>query len=655
MKLNKIFSTIAAGALLLGLGACSDEVSYYPTSPYEGDEVYFAENEETSLQMSSTETSVDVTLCRVKADGDLEVALSYEAFDPDGTKVNDLFSVPATISFPKDAKEIAVPISYAFDDITPDTKYTVTITIDGKETSPWGLREMSFSLSYAPWSEWERVSSEPAYVMLGNPWTGNNFENYLWTRHSLVNEKDVQYMVMVPYLDLSFPIIFSIDETYKTTIDGEEYPTVRMPYTCTDFEVEGRLIYIQDAYSWIKWWGSLNGGWTHETILEKMAINGIGDSYFNPATGLVSINAMLNYGDVTPPNYNWLSYWYVQLPGYADYSFAFNYSGSFVTTDGDESAVVSVVKGEDVASFAATCVAGELTEEQVEAAAKALVESGNFETYTTNPTELRLPMEENGAYTLVVVGFDEMMSQVAVDSFAFNFESVQKPNEWAKFGQADYTDYFIGGNIGMGEEPFEIYTWEVDIEQHKETPGHFRLPNPYYTWPINQAYDYELIPNSKALYIDVHAEDADGVYVDLSPIGIALGSDDMYGYSLAANYLADGNSLEDIKAAGYCGWLENGVITFPAETLAWALLPAGKLYIANAEEGEFLAIYNLMDEAKAPAHKAAPFKGAIRKTEKRTFYNWKNAKPMSVNCEIVRNGVTTFNRKLLPEIMTLTK
>lgn len=649
MKLNKFFSTIAAGALVLGLGACTDEVSYDPTAPYQGNEVYFAENEQTSLQMLPEETSVDVTLYRVKADADLEVALTYEAVDPDGNEVNDLFSVPSTITFPKDAKEIAVPISYAFDKITSDTKYTVTITIDGKETSPWGLSQMTFSLSYAPWSEWERVSSEPVSASYGWPF-GIQFLQYLYTRNSLVNENKVQYMVPDPYSDVDFELIFEIDKTdFYINEDGDKCYRVRTPQVGIDLEIdkEGNKLAMQDIYSWYMWaWDNTK---TPEDAYKWMAGRGYGESNFNTRTGLLSVDYMCFSFTIEQGSAYQNAYYYFQFPGYADYSFAFNQVGSFVTTDGDESAVVSVYKGNDVHSFAATCLEGELNETQVEAAAKALVESGKYETYTDNPTELRLPMKDNGVYTLVVVGFDEMMNQVAVDSFVFEFESVQKENEWADFGQGDFTDYFLGGNIGFGEEPFEIYTWEVDVQQHKEIPGYFRLTNPYYTWPVNVQYEYEIIPNSKALYIDIHAEDPDGVYVDLSPIGIAIGNDDLYAYSVAANYLAGGQSLEDVKAAGYCGWLENGVIYFPAGTLADAMLPSGQMWPANAEDGELLAIYNLMDQANAPAHKAAPFTGAIRKTQDRTFYNWNNAKPMTVKCEIVRNGVTRFNRSLLPK------
>lgn len=659
MKLNKLFSTIAAGALLLGLGACTDEVSYDPTAPYEGDEVYFGESEPTSYMMLPTETSVDVPLYRVKADKDIEVALTYEAVDPEGNKVNDLFNVPATITFPKDSKEIAVPINYAFDKIAVDTEYSVTISIDGKETSPWGLREMTFKLSYSPWSEWERVSSDPAEVSYGWPF-GIQFLQYLYTRKSLVNENKIQYMVPDPYSDVDFELIFEIDKTdFYYNENNEKCFRVRTPQVGIDIQIDeaGNTLALQDVYSWWMW--ATDYKRTPEDCYKWMEGRGYGESNFNTVTGLLSVDYMCFSFTIDKGNAYNNDYYYFQFPGYADYSFAFNTVGNFVSPEGDESVVVSVLKGADVASFAAKCVSGTLSEAQLEETAKALVESGNFETYTTNPTELRLPMEDAGDYTLVVVGFDEMMNQVAVSSYNFTFESVQKENEWAKFGEGDLTDWFISNVIWFQQENGEEWTpehltWPVQILKHKQIEGYYRIENPYYEWPLNVENDYGVIPQSKAYYIDIHAENPDGVYIDLSPIGFAMsGGQDLYGYSIAANELAGGATLDDLIANGYTGYLEDGVITFPAGTLAVALLPSGQMGYANRDEdAEFLCIYNLMpEETKAPVHKAPSTKLPKVKTN---YFDFR--RPIAdIPFKGTKNGVERYIRSKSMKAVMLSK
>lgn len=611
MKFNKIFSTIAAGAMILGLGACTDEVRYEPTLSESGDEVYFAENGTTEFQMLPDATSVDAKIYRVKDSDDLEVSLSYTAKDADGLTVNGLFSVPQKVVFPKGSKEIVVPINYAFSDITPNVDYSVTITIDGAATTPYGLVEQTFTLSYSPWSDWERVSSDPAICYMGSPINQivGNYPQYLYTRRSLIDDNLVQYKVPDPFSDVDFQFVFEIDKSqFITNEDGEKCYIVRAPAVDTGIHNgdTDEIFGLMDVYSWYMWaWDYTK---TPEEAYKWMAAKGFGESTFNTATGLLSVDYMLYPINKDKGSAYANTFYYFQFPGYADYSFAFDYVGSFVTVNGSESAVISVLKGADVSSFTATCLPGALTDEEVEKAAQDLVASGNYETYSTNPTELRLPMEENGVYTLVVAGFDEMMNVITTDSYTFEFTTVQKESEWEKFGEAEYTDLFAGPSYG--EAPFY---WTVPVEQHKTTKGFYRLVNPY-SAPDSPWKKYTLGGNG---YVYIHAENPDAAWIELSPLNVALGMEGaIYGWSLAGLAVEGyGWTLEQAFEKGFTGWLEDGSLYFPPETLLVVFESepnnpynaGGKDYTDWSEP--VVTFFNLLEgEAKAPAAKKAPRK-----------------------------------------------
>ena len=63
----------------------------------------------------------------------------------------------------------------------------------------------------------------------------------------------------------------------------------------------------------------------------------------------------------------------------------------------------------------------------------------------------------------------------------------------------------------------------------------------------------------------IHAENPNMVYLEPFETGMDWGYGVITIRSLADHYLEGGNALEDIAAAGYCGTLENGEITFPVK------------------------------------------------------------------------------------------
>ena len=93
----------------------------------------------------------------------------------------------------------------------------------------------------------------------------------------------------------------------------------------------------------------------------------------------------------------------------------------------------------------------------------------------------------------------------------------------------------------------------------------------------------------------IDARDPNGVYMpDVQPSGLALNSSEgmIYTASMAGYNISNGSSLEAEKAAGTCGTLVDGIITFPYRSLLGGLQNGGNisLYYANSNEAFALSV-----------------------------------------------------------------
>ena len=143
-------------------------------------------------------------------------------------------------------------------------------------------------------------------------------------------------------------------------------------------------------------------------------------------------------------------------------------------------------------------------------------------------------------------------------------------------GEAEYSDGYLSSLFGI-----EVETWNVQIQKKVGSKGLYRLVDPYgENFPEYDPADYD---PSKAYFMEINANDPDGVYIPLCEIGLDWGYGPISVWSAAGRYLVNGNSLSAIKNAGYCGTLKDGVITFPNRAL---LMQMGEsLYYANGNDG----------------------------------------------------------------------
>lgn len=186
-----------------------------------------------------------------------------------------------------------------------------------------------------------------------------------------------------------------------------------------------------------------------------------------------------------------------------------------------------------------------------------------------NPEEL-----EYDAYTKITLAVKGEENTTPYGFSTYTFE-VGIPAPWKSLGKATYIDAFVGELYGLGNT-----TYQVEIQENEETPGLYRLVNPYgKAFPHNKEGDWD---NSQNYYMEINATNPERVYITKQNTGLNWGDGNFFTYSYAAYYLDNGKTLEEANAKGLCGTFVDGVITFPSETLLCGFMESSKIYYANS-------------------------------------------------------------------------
>lgn len=607
MKINKIFMMLGAAAVF-SLAACTDEVEYTPAQPYAGNGVYFPVDASQDVSIATDATTCSLIIERENAEGALTVNLEGQVTDNEGNPVEGIFSVPTQVTFPADEKSVPVVIGVDFAQVIPEYKYNLKLKILGEDNSPYGLTERNFILSYEPWTDWLPYRYYPETGAMV-PLTHENYDKEgsagncvmtysamisgyatipLWVRGSLVNSDRMQYLVPEPQSyfkgredsdfdpleDCDYYYIVTLDKSLSFDVDGTEcYQVYLADIDTGETDDDGISIRMMDVYTWVD--EEVNGGGVpRETVLRILANNNLENSYYNPQRGLFSIDIMLYPANM--PGYRYgNAFEYIQLPGYKDYYVEMNYSGNFVDGYGQETAIVQSSKSEDVASYAYQIYAGALTDAEIQQYGEELKADTEAELVYEASTNLTFTLDEDGAYTVVYVGYDEGGEAVVVDGYTFEYASVQKSNDWKKLGYCRYYDGLVYGlftSQATGDY-FGGEDWDVEIEESLITPGIYRLKNVYQSWPLNVTAQSQGLSFTVdgVYYITINATNPEAVYVEESLSGLTF---EPWGYagnltvtSMPASFISQGVTLDVIAQAGYCGTLKDGVITIPAGTL----------------------------------------------------------------------------------------
>lgn len=244
----------------------------------------------------------------------------------------------------------------------------------------------------------------------------------------------------------------------------------------------------------------------------------------------------------------------ITFPGYVpkDFSAKIEYLGVMTGTSGSPQAAINLTLGKDVVDARAAVVKYDVNT-NTNSVAEAIA-AGNIKGYPVISGNNFVPIEKglSGKLMIVVVVLDK---GVVKTCSSVNFDYDSAGNSWKSIGMGLYTEDFISGLYSV-----DPVTYEVQIEESSDSPGLYRMLSPYgAAFPYNEDGDYD---TSTPYNIVVNAVDPEGVFIEAQPTGVDWGHGPMSIQSWGARYFSK-NDFETVKAAGYLGKLDNGVITLP--------------------------------------------------------------------------------------------
>lgn len=219
----------------------------------------------------------------------------------------------------------------------------------------------------------------------------------------------------------------------------------------------------------------------------------------------------------------------------------------------DSYKVAVISQNDDAAAVADAILAGEYPASDLEDVLK------------NDRIQIEIPEGLTGKLQIILVIIDKNEEGTALEVknvVAAPFEYYAGGNPWKSLGEGYYTDDVIYSTFTQAGQP---YTYKVEIEEHSETPGLYRLKTPYAIfeewWGEGDVVKDDIL---------VHAENPNGVYILEQPIGLTWdGSAAMtmvtYGGSAVGYYESQGVSAETLinLRPQWFGKVEDGVISFP--------------------------------------------------------------------------------------------
>ena len=547
----KILSRILSIALLLPalsvFVSCSEEQDGYVPAPQEkGAQVYFNSDNASSFTVTDVQNTFELSLGRV----DTTETASYDLKAVADEATLPLFNIPAAVAFEKGEAFAKVACSANTADMEYDKTYTVKVCVaNAQDATLYGMDTLTISVTCpAPWKS------------LGKAKFAENFLDGSGTYYDVeIQQNELApntFRLVEPYAEILGDI--AVDKYLEFSILPEGYDFDGMILDAEyvvfkDYNTgQWNSNYAEDIYALHPYrFGRTPDKWTYNVVLEYQE-NGLPGE-----VSLAPLYYLFNEGggwDKTTANT--IS---ILFPGYvkADYSASVDFAGIFTAKDGAVYATGNLALGADASDVKAIVMPAD-----VDAAAVAdAIAAGELEAVDVEAGRIEVPFnaEElggNNFQIIVVVLADGAVKSVASTSFEYFGGGA---NPWESLGTGFYTDDVLVPLFYEGGTPV---TYEVEILEHTENPGLYRIMNPY-AKSVHPLGDDDYAP--EGLYIEVNATDAEGVYIQQQSLGMDWGYGEMQLVTNGARYLAS-NSFETVKGAGYLGKVAEGVIVFPTFT-----------------------------------------------------------------------------------------
>ena len=249
----------------------------------------------------------------------------------------------------------------------------------------------------------------------------------------------------------------------------------------------------------------------------------------------------------------------ILFPGYVkrDYSASLTYTGTYSITGVGNFARAELTLGADATDARAIVMPADA---DVTAVTDAIA-AGELSAMAVQSGTIDVPFNADGNFQIIVAVLkDAKVMTIATALFEYYAEG---KNPWQSIGTGYYTDDILSSFWGLPP-----VTYAVEILEHSEKPGLYRLLYPY----NNQVYPAEYVQvfaeqlgNSLApegYYLEVNAMDAEGVYIQRQSLGLDFG-DGEWAFESEGAYYLQGYTFESVKNAGFLGKVLEGVVMFP--------------------------------------------------------------------------------------------
>ena len=592
--IKKIIASLSISCIFLGLltTACTEKVPYDPADQLTNAQVYFSNTLPAKIELSRdlNVKSFDIELRRIIKTEALTVNLTVENGKP------DIFTVPASVNFPAGSDVTKITIKYesakmVYDDFT---SFTLKVT-DASLTSPYGNFVYKFTAGIsAPWKTLGKAT------FLVNDWVYVEDYNVELQQHEV---DPTRYRLVEPFANRE--IYYSNVPLNNNVAQYLEFRILPAGGTHTTFNREDGTVTVTTTINGLVFFEPAAIGVTYmnNTTNPEMAIwHPVSRTFPNADSRNEQWwihNIVTQWSADGKPEVVQLSPYFVALPGGGaytngqddglifiifpgvelveyDYSINLSYLGHYIDRDDVDNAIVKFTKGQDAASYKYTVVNGGLTAGSAEEIANKIIEGTIATEEDTESAYKIFPFANAGKYSVVAVTFDENGEAKDFGYVSFEFTPAGMKSPWVSLGFCEYTDDVLV--TAYTDDPRYIPTYEVEIFEHQDKPGLFRLKNAYGAdYPYNEPGDYE----EGNVYIEIDATDPEGVFIDYQSMGVDWGDGNMFIYSFAAYYLDSGYTLDDAKEDEVCGTFKDGIITFPENALLVSFEGDKNLYYAN--------------------------------------------------------------------------
>lgn len=554
MKILKYSLLAAAATLALGFSACSDDDDYKWTNDTKG--VYFPNDCPTTYEVPDNQTTLEIPVERMGETAAKSYPLHVICDE-------DVFSIPAEVSFAEGATSSSVVITYNPAVMQENFAFDVTLELPENEYSKLGNRVLSTQIMVtAPWSDWVPFNEEDPDLAYGTfnyavGWlfSGEQASIPVLRRYNLTDPSQMQ-------IRLTDWGEGELEDGLTMIVNG---PDVTVPLQNTGYDVEftnGTFrLFVMD-------WNTYR------------RLNGVNDDpnaacHYDAERGLFSLYmayAVQVDGELYVQSSGWE---YFQLDGYPDYTMTCEYQGFTTNAEFTESlAMFQATVSEDIAEArfgisrtldAAALVAGikDGSFKDIE-----MLNAGEEQSFT-------LQLSGPGEYVLAGVAFDADGAPVA--EISSNFSITAGVSEWRKAGNATIVDGWITGrfSFGSGDDSrgYEDFPWEVEVLESIQEPGVYALVAPWSNsgWVMaNQANAGMGIFEKVNITVDcsdpdcvVIAPQFSGYTMKEGAISSMTENESYYVANMAGLLIQEGQTKDQIKAAGQNNVLNGNKISIP--------------------------------------------------------------------------------------------